>query len=354
MNFNLVVSLAGKSERFFKNGFTKPKYILPVKDGKTMIELAIDTLNIPGKLFLIVQREHCREFAIDTFLKQKYPLATLCYLDAYTNGAAESCYLATKDYVDNDSPLVISNCDQVLEWDSTDFIKRTTDEDSDGCLLTYYSSSNTNSYASVKVNSTVVIETAEKRVISNYALVGTHSWKRGSDFCRSVEYIISNNIRANNEYYVSITYNYLISQGKNIHIVPLKEEQGHKFHVVGTPETYYDYLQYCYGSMKVNRIENMTRGWLIGDFSPSILRTSDFEVAYLHHKQDEKWPAHIHNIANEYNVLIRGSMKLNNELLSQGDIFIVKKGMMTKAKFLEDCEILCIKVPSIPSDKMCY
>ena len=109
-----------------------------------------------------------------------------------------------------------------------------------------------------------------------------------------------------------------------------------------------------FGNVKVSRLEAMTRGWLIGDFTPSILRTSAFEVAYLHHKKDENWPAHVHNLADEYNVLIRGSMMINNEQISQGDIFIIKKGMMTKATFLEDCEILCIKVPSVPSDKHCY
>jgi hypothetical protein len=77
-------------------------------------------------------------------------------------------------------------------------------------------------------------------------------------------------------------------------------------------------------------------------------------VAYLHHKKDEIWPAHVHHIADEYNVLIRGSMKLNNEILSQGDIFVIKKGMLVKPVFYEDCEILCIKVPSVPSDKHSY
>ena len=354
MTFNIVVSIAGKSERFFKAGFTKPKYMLPMKDGKTMIENAINSLNIPGNLFLIVQREHCDKFGIDVFLKDTYPDVTICYLDKYTDGAAESCYIATKNFIDNDSPLVISNCDQVLEWDSADFITRTIATDSDGAVLTYYSDSISNSYASINKNSTIITKMAEKQIISTYALVGTHSWKKGSDFCRSVEDMLTNNLRANNEYYISITYNYLIGQGKNIHSVPLKEKSGEKFWVVGTPVTYYDYLNKQFGSVKVNRIEAMHRGWLIGDFTPSILRTSTFEVAYLHHKKDENWPAHVHFIADEYNVLIRGSMKLNNEELSQGDIFIIKKGMIVKPIFFEDCEILCIKVPSIPSDKICY
>ena len=353
MQFNVVISLAGKSERFFKEGFSKPKYILPMHNGKTMIENAIDSLNVSGNLFLIVQREHCEKFSIDSLLQEKYPSARICYLDGYTNGSAESCYLATKEYIDTDLPLVISNCDQTLEWDSVDFIKRTLAADSDGAILTYYADTNRNSYASVKEGTTVVLRTAEKEVISNNSLVGVHSWKRGSDFCRSVEHMLENNIRANNEYYVSISYNFLIDAGKSIHIVPLKEETGEKYWTVGTPETYYDYLNKKFGDLKVNRLEAMIGGWLIGDFTPSILRTSAFEVAYIKRGINSVCP-HIHNLIDEYNIVIKGSFKINNEILSQGDIFIIKKGMLTSSIFFEDTEILCIKVPSVPSDKICY
>jgi hypothetical protein len=213
--------------------------------------MAIESLNIPGKLFIIVQKEHCEKYGTDTFLKEKYPTATICYLDKYTEGAAESCYMATKDYIDTDLPLIISNCDQTLEWDSTDFISRILAPHSDGAVVTYYADTTRNSYASVKENSSLITKLAEKEVISTNSLVGTHGWKRGSDFCRSVEHMLANNIRANNEYYISITYNYLINQGKNIHIVPLKEESGEKYWAVGTPETYYDYLQNKFGSHQI-------------------------------------------------------------------------------------------------------
>ena len=354
MAFNIVISLAGKSERFFNEGFTKPKYYLPMINGKTMIEMAVDSLNIPGKLYLILQKEHCEKYHIDISLQEKYPNAKLCYLDRYTDGSAESCYIATKEYIDSDTPLVISNCDQTLEWDSADFIHHTLDSDSDGCILTYYANTTRNSYASIKEGTTRVLRTAEKEVISTHSLVGVHSWKKGSDFCRSVEHVLDKNIRANNEYYVSITYNTLIEQGKHIHIVPMKEDLGEKYWSVGTPQQYYDYLQCKFGSVKQSRIESMTRGWLIGDFTPSILKTSQFEVGYLSHKKGEIWPAHVHNDANEYNVLIRGRMQVNNEIIEQGTIFIIQKGMLTKAVFFEDCEVLCIKCPSKPSDKYCY
>ena len=46
-----------------------------------------------------------------------------------------------------------------------------------------------------------------------------------------------------------------------------------KYWSVGTPEQYYDYLQKKFGSVKKSNLDSMTRGWLIGNFEPSILKT---------------------------------------------------------------------------------
>ena len=352
MTFNIVISLAGKSQRFFDEGFTKPKYYLPMADGRTMIEHAIDSLDISGNLILVLQKEHCEKYEIDLFLLNRYPKATIRLLDYYTEGAAESVYLATKDLIDNNNPLIISNCDQTLEWDSKDFIKRTLEEDVDGCVLTFWADTIKNSYAKVEESSTIIVELAEKVVISNDSLVGVHSWKKGSDFCRSAEILFKNNIRANNEYYISISYNPLIDCGKAIHIVPMKE--GEKYWSVGTPVQYYNYLENKFGSVKKSKLENMTRGWLIGNFEPSILKTDLFEVGYLKHPKGQVWPPHLHKDADEYNIVIKGLLSINNEMINQGEVFIIPKNMLTSAKFLEDCEILCIKVPSNTKDKYCY
>jgi CTP:phosphocholine cytidylyltransferase-like protein len=354
MTFNIIISLAGRSQRFFNEGFNKPKFILPIDNGKTMIEYAIDTLNIPGQLILIVQKEHCEKYNIDIFLKEKYPTAIVRYLDYYTEGATQSCYIAAKDLIDNDSPLVISNCDQILKWNSSDFINTTLQDDVDGCVLTYYSDAKKNSFALTDGVSRKIISLAEKEVISNEALVGVHSWKHGSDFCRAAEYLFENNVRMNNEYYISISYNSLIKEGKSIHAIPLAENEGDKYWPTGIPSEYFDYLQEKFGSMKTSHLNDMIRGWLIGDFEPSIYRTKDFEIGYLSHPKGQVWAPHVHNKADEINVLIKGKMRINNEDIEEKEIFIVKKGMLTSSIFLEDCEILCIKIPSLPHDKICY
>jgi hypothetical protein len=70
------------------------------------------------------------------------------------------------------------------------------------------------------------------------------------------------------------------------------------------------------------KLSDMYRGWCVGDFEPSLLRTKDFEVGVLLHPKGEKWPKHYHKEAIEINVLISGKMIINGKSLTSGDILI--------------------------------
>jgi len=103
--------------------------------------------------------------------------------------------------------------------------------------------------------------------------------------------------------------------------------------------------------MKKQRIENMWRGWFIGNFEPSVLKTDQFEVGILLHKKGEVWPAHYHKEATEYNVLLDGRMRIAGEVLEAGDIFWFEPGDVADPEFLEDCRVCVVKRPSIIGDK---
>lgn len=103
--------------------------------------------------------------------------------------------------------------------------------------------------------------------------------------------------------------------------------------------------------MRVDKLTNYTRGWFIGHFEPSILKSEAFEVAVLTHKKDEFHAPHYHAIAIEYNVVVEGTIKVNGQILSIHDIFVFEQNEIATVEFLTDCRILCIKVPSIPNDK---
>lgn len=103
--------------------------------------------------------------------------------------------------------------------------------------------------------------------------------------------------------------------------------------------------------MKIGKLSDTKRGWVIGDFEPSLLRTKDFEVGVLFHPKGEKWPAHYHKIAREYNILVLGTMSINGYELEPGDTFVIEQNEIADPIFHTDCTIVCIKVPSNTTDK---
>ena len=103
--------------------------------------------------------------------------------------------------------------------------------------------------------------------------------------------------------------------------------------------------------MIFDKILKFTKGWFIGDFEPSILKTNLFEVGLLTRYKGQDDPPHYHAIATEYNVVVSGSMTINGNFLEKGDVFIIEKNETTKSIFHEDTTLLVVKVPSVPSDK---
>lgn len=103
--------------------------------------------------------------------------------------------------------------------------------------------------------------------------------------------------------------------------------------------------------MKTAQIKDMHRGWFIGDFDPAVLKTNQFEVGVLTHKKNEQWPKHYHKEATEYNVLLSGSMTICGQHIEAGTIFTLDPKEVADPTFHEDCQVLCIKTPSVKDDK---
>lgn len=92
-------------------------------------------------------------------------------------------------------------------------------------------------------------------------------------------------------------------------------------------------------------------GWFIGNFLPAVLHTSMFEVCYKRHTKGEVWPVHYHKIATEYTILVHGKLIMNGKLIEPNTIIIMNPYEIAEPEFLEDCEVLIVKVPSVPGDK---
>jgi hypothetical protein len=104
--------------------------------------------------------------------------------------------------------------------------------------------------------------------------------------------------------------------------------------------------------MDVCKLSDFIGGWVIGNFEPTLLKTSYFEVGWKTHARHEGVAPHVHRHVTEYNLLAHGSMTVNGVRLEERDLFIVHPGERVDIDIhTEEVHVVCIKVPSIPTDK---
>ena len=103
--------------------------------------------------------------------------------------------------------------------------------------------------------------------------------------------------------------------------------------------------------MKKYNFNDMKGGWFVGDFEPTSFKTKDCEVAYVKHFKNQEWTKHFHKIATEITFVIKGKIKINDTIFSSGDIFLIEPNEISDPIFLEDSEVIIVKVPSNTNDK---
>ena len=99
------------------------------------------------------------------------------------------------------------------------------------------------------------------------------------------------------------------------------------------------------------KLDEFTRGWLVGDFEPSLLKTKDIEVAVQLYKAGQKGDMHLHKIATEITVIAHGTVNMGGKIFTQGDILVVPKGVPTDFLSITDSVTVVIKYPSVANDK---
>lgn len=104
--------------------------------------------------------------------------------------------------------------------------------------------------------------------------------------------------------------------------------------------------------MNIDKIENFTGGWFIGNFNPTIYQTKNFEIAIKFFSKGDTEPSHKQIIATEITGVIQGVITINNQKFQKGDLITILPGEFSNFECLEDCSLICIKYPSDPRDKI--
>ena len=225
---NVLIPMAGRGSRFADVGYTFPKPLIEV-NGKPMIQVVLENLNIEANYTFVVRKEHYDKYSLQYLLSLISPGCNIVQVDEITEGSACTTLLA-KEFINNDDSLLLANSDQFMEWNSNECLYAFNADGIDGGILTFKATHPKWSYAKVGTDG-FVKEVAEKKPISEDATVGVYFWNKGSDYVKYAEQMIDKNIRTNGEFYICPVFNEAIEDGKKIRIKEIERMWG-----IGTPE----------------------------------------------------------------------------------------------------------------------
>jgi len=240
-SLQVVIPMAGLGSRFSSAGYSKPKPFIDVA-GKTMIERVMDNLRIADSKFILISRREHLEAEPD--VKEAIEASgdvEFFPIDFVTEGAA-CTVLTCRAKLDLDAPLLIANCDQIVDFESQDFIQSAMDQDLDGSILVFRDETMNPKWSFARLGADgLVAEVKEKVAISDLATVGLYYFRKASYFINGSIDMISRKDKVNNEFYVCPVYNYLISDGRRIGVYGVG---AFAMHGTGTPQDLEAYLKH--------------------------------------------------------------------------------------------------------------
>lgn len=102
------------------------------------------------------------------------------------------------------------------------------------------------------------------------------------------------------------------------------------------------------------KLTEFIKGWLVGNFDPSLYKTNQIEVAIKRYKSGDIEKEHYHKIATEYTIIIDGKVKMLDTIYEKDDIVIIQPMQSNQFHCIEDSTLLVIKTPSSTGDKYEY
>ena len=103
--------------------------------------------------------------------------------------------------------------------------------------------------------------------------------------------------------------------------------------------------------MRIEKLNAMTKGWFVGDFEPTLLKTQAAEVAVKNYKAGDSEGWHYHKIATEITCIISGTVEMNGRTYGAGDILVIEPGEGTDFRAVTDAVNVVVKMPGATNDK---
>lgn len=234
-----IIPMVGKSSRFFKEGYTEPKYKLLI-DGISVFENSVRSFQkyfLTDKfLFLVRSDYNAADFVRENVQKMGILDYSIIVFSEETQGQADTVYQGLAEassYISSDEPIYIFNIDTFRPG-----FEKSPQSAKDGYLEVFRGEGTHWSFALAGEGSQV-LRTTEKERISDLCSNGLYYFRTSAMFNEAFEDSLKRDLKAKGEYYIAPLYNYLIEKGLSIgyEIIP---PEGIVF--CGTPEEYHALL----------------------------------------------------------------------------------------------------------------
>jgi len=216
-----LIPMAGLGTRFSDAGYKLSKPLIPVS-GIPMIIKVIRDLPPADKWIFVIRKEHI-DYGVDKLIKQEISNA-IFLVDENPIGQATSCMVA-KDYLNTEEELFIAACDNGFLYNKEKFeqLKQRPDVD---CIIWTFTQRETlkrnpNAWGWYKLEQdhetiediSIKIPVSEDPY-NDHAVVATFYFKKAKDFVDSINLMIQEDYKINNEFYVDAVPRFLKKSNK--------------------------------------------------------------------------------------------------------------------------------------------
>lgn len=289
----ILIPLGGIGNRFKIDGYDTPKALIRVNNKPILFHL-LDNLILENRdinfVYIPYNKEYI-EYNLEALIMERYPTVVFHFFQLANNtrGAVETINLSLNNLLDkqiiktdNEMPLLCIDgdnyykCDIIAEWKG------------ENVIFTFNDTSIEARYSYVEITDNAVKQIIEKEKISDNACCGAYGFKSIADFIRYSDYIINNNIRNKDEFFVSTLISEMLKDGKLFRCANICNKD---YYSLGTPsqiKVHANTILFDLDGTLVNTDEIYIKVWqkIFNKYGMQYTVDSDFFTYFIKGKND--------------------------------------------------------------------
>lgn len=238
---NIIIPLCGKGERF-KNEYNIIKPLIKVFNKEIILYILDNIINTKVKknIYIIINKNTNKTNIVE-LINSHYENINFIDIEDETNGALETVIIG----INKINNLIYNN---LLIVDGDNFYTNNvidTINILNNTIVYFNDTSEIAQYSYIKLNDNNVIDIIEKKKISDNANTGMYYFSDINEFLKYSKYVIDNNIKFNNEFYISVVIKEMLNNKINFTGNCIDKDN---YISLGTPELVNKYINdtFCF------------------------------------------------------------------------------------------------------------